>query len=73
MKKAVHSLNQEKLHPLQVERFRKMSFEQKWEIAVGMEKMAREIRTNAWKRRHPDWTSEQVADAVAREVMRSVT
>jgi len=36
VKKPDHLLNQEKLHPLQIERSRTMTFEQKWDIAKGM-------------------------------------
>jgi hypothetical protein len=57
----------EPLHPLQIERLRNMTHDEKWAIAKGMLRMAREVRRSAIRDLNPTWTAEEVERALAKE------
>ncbi len=41
-----------------------MTPQQKLEIALGLNRLARELKTAWLRQQHPDWTEEQVLDKV---------
>ncbi|MEM9296778.1 MAG: hypothetical protein AAGA64_00195 [Bacteroidota bacterium] len=57
----------DKLHPIQIERFRKMTFAEKWKISTGMLNMARKARYEAAKLKHPGATEKELWEIVAKE------
>ena len=63
----------EPLHPLQVQRLRAMSFAEKWEVAKGLLRTARQTRRAGIAMRHPDWTPRQIEEELARELARART
>jgi hypothetical protein len=63
----------EPLHPLQLERLRAMTPQEKWDVFRGMMRTAREVRSAAYRHRHPDWTEDQISRAVAQEFARGRT
>lgn len=58
----------EPLHPIQIARFRAMSAEEKWAVARGLLRTAREVRRVAITRRHPEWNVQQIERELAREL-----
>lgn len=58
----------EPLHPIQIARLREMTPSEKWNVALGLLRTARETRRAAIRRAHPDWASEQVERELAREL-----
>jgi len=63
----------EPLHPIQVERFTTMSVAEKWEVAKGLLRTARETRRAGLAMRHPDWPPERIERELAREIARART
>lgn len=63
----------EPLHPLQIQRFREMTFAEKWSIAQGLWLMARDARLAATRRSHPTLSEEDCQKLVAREFARART
>lgn len=63
----------EPLHPLQVQRLRAMSFAEKWEVAKGLLRTARQTCRAGIALRHPDWTPQQIEKELAREFARART
>lgn len=63
----------EPLHPLQLERLRAMTPEEKLQIFRGLLRTAREVRSAAYRRKHPEWDEAQIAQAVAQEFARART
>jgi hypothetical protein len=63
----------EPLHPLQLERLRAMTPDEKWAVFRGMMRTAREVRSAAMRRLHPDWDEDQISRAVAQEFARGRT
>jgi hypothetical protein len=59
----------DRLDPIQIEIFRKLSFQEKWAIAQGMHRLARETRTRVLKRENPTWTDTEVEAAIAHELI----
>jgi len=57
----------EELSDMQVEIYRKMSFQQKWEICLSLQKMARELRFQGLKAAHPDATDGELWKMLAKE------
>ncbi|MDH3732573.1 MAG: hypothetical protein OEU54_03525 [Gemmatimonadota bacterium] len=55
----------ERLHPLQVEAYRRMTSEERIEAAFATTEMLREMLTAQARGAHPEWTEEQVRSAVA--------
>jgi hypothetical protein len=58
----------EPLHPIQLRRFREMTFEEKWAVARGLWKIAWQARVRAMHRLHPDLTDEECRQLAAREI-----
>ena len=54
----------EKMHPLQIERYKRMTFEEKLDALAEMYWMSRELMASGIRMRHPDWTPEHVAREV---------
>lgn len=50
--------------PRQIEIYKKMTPEQKFNILCGLYRQARELKTAGLRMQHPDWTEEQIQDAV---------
>jgi hypothetical protein len=63
----------EPLHPIQIQRFREMSFAEKWAVAQGLWIMARNARLSATRRANPDLNKEECQKLVAREFARTRT
>jgi hypothetical protein len=63
----------EPLHPVQLARFRAMTFQEKMNVAQGLFRMAQRARLEAAKRRHPGLTEDEYRQIVAREFARSHT
>jgi hypothetical protein len=63
----------ENLHPIQIQRFREMSFAEKWAVAHGLWLIARDARLSATRRSNPDLNEEECQKLVAREFARTRT
>ena len=63
----------EPLHPIQIQRFREMSFAEKWAVAQGLWIMARNARLSATRRANPDLNEEECQKLVACEFARART
>ncbi len=63
----------EPLHPIQIQRFREMSFAEKWAVAQGLWLMAREARLAAARRAHPNLSEVEYQKIVSREFARART
>lgn len=63
----------EPLHPVQIQRFREMSFAEKWAVAQGLWLMARDARLRAARRANPDLPEAEYQKIVAREFTRART
>jgi hypothetical protein len=69
----VTTMTLEPLHPIQRQRFGAMSVAEKWEVAKGLLRTARETRRAVLALRHPDWSSEKIERELARELARART
>lgn len=63
----------EPLHPIQAKRLRAMSPTEKWEVAKGLLRTARETRRAGLTLRHPEWSPQQIEQELARELARART
>ena len=63
----------EPLHPIQIQRFREMTFAEKWAVAQGLWIMARNARLSATRRANPDLNEEECQKLVASEFARTRT
>ena len=63
----------EPLHPIQIQRFREMSFAEKWAVAQGLWLMARDARLRAARRANPDLSEAEYQKIVAHEFARART
>ena len=63
----------EPLHPIQIQRFREMSFAEKWAVAQGLWLMARDVRLRAARRANPNLSEAEYQKIVAREFTRART
>jgi hypothetical protein len=63
----------EPLHPAQVERLSAMSAAEKWEVAKGLLRTARQTRRAGLALRHPEWTPHRIEQELAREIARART
>jgi len=63
----------EPLHPIQIQRFREMTFAEKWAVAQGLWLMARDARLAASRRVNPHLIEEEHQKLVAREFARTRT
>lgn len=69
----MNEMELEPLHPLQIERFRAMSFREKMAVSRGLFLMARRARLEAARKNHPDLDEKQRHHLVAKEFARSRT
>ena len=63
----------EPLHPIQIQRFREMTFAEKWAVAQGLWLTARNARLAAARRANPGLNEEECQKLVAREFARART
>jgi hypothetical protein len=63
----------EPLHPLQAQRLGAMSAAEKWEVAKGLLRTARQTRRAGLALHHPDWSAERIEQELARELARART
>lgn len=63
----------EPLNPIQIQRFREMTFAEKWAVAQGLWVMARDARLSATRRANPNLNEEECQKLVAREFARART
>jgi hypothetical protein len=63
----------EPLHPIQVQRFREMTFAEKWSVARGLWKIAWEARVRAMRRMHPNLSDQECRQLAAKEIARART
>jgi hypothetical protein len=63
----------EPLHPIQIERFRSMSFREKMSVSRGLFRMAWRARFEAARKTHPELDESQCQQLVAKEFARSRT
>jgi len=52
------------MHPEQIRIFQSMTPGRKLRLAVQLHESARRLKAAALRRRHPDWTAEQIARKV---------
>ncbi len=53
---------------LQVEIYRRMTPARRWELAVGLQRLAREVMDSGLRRSHPHFTAEERRREVARRI-----
>lgn len=58
----------EPLHPVQIYRFRQMTPVEKWDVALGLLRTARETRRAALRERNPNLTETEIEGALAKEL-----
>jgi Rv0078B-related antitoxin len=58
----------EPLHPVQIQRFRQMTPVEKWDVALGLLRTARETRRAGLRRRNPNLTATELERALAKEL-----
>ena len=63
----------ELLHPIQIQRFREMTFAEKWAVARGLCKMTWEAIVRAMHRLHSHLSDEVCRQLAARKVARART
>jgi hypothetical protein len=61
------------LHPVQIEAWQGMTFEEKWALSRGAQRMVRNAARNRIRRHHPDWSPEQVEKELAQFCARGRT
>jgi hypothetical protein len=63
------TVDEDELHPLQVEALRRMTPSRKWEQVVASIQLARRVRSAAVHAAHPDWSDGQIQAEVARQIL----
>jgi hypothetical protein len=58
----------EPLHPVQIQRFRQMTPVEKWDVALGLLRTARETRRAALRGKNPSLTESEIERALAKEL-----
>lgn len=58
----------EPLHPVQIQRFRQMTPVEKWDVALGLLRTARETRRAALRGGNPNLTETEIERALAKEL-----
>ena len=58
----------EPLHPVQIQRFRQMTPAEKWDVALGLLRTARETRRAALRGKNPKFTEAEIERALAKEL-----
>lgn len=66
-------MDDEPLHPIQIQRFREMTFAEKCMVGSSLLHTARTMRCAAFRSAHPDWSESEVNQAVARELTQAHT
>ena len=66
-------MNEPPLHPMQVEIFRNMDPEQKWNLTVQLIRSVRELKAAFLREQHPDWTEEDVQKELRNIFLRGTT
>ena len=61
----------EPLHPLQIQRFREMTFKEKWAVSQGLYVMAKKARLRAARRNYPNLSEDACRALVAKEFARA--
>lgn len=74
MKQATHSttappLRLELLDPLVIEILRRKTPDERLQIGFGLNRQVRDRLTAHFRHRHPDWSEDQVHDAVAQRLL----
>ncbi len=54
----------EELHPEQIKALRKMTPARRLELSLGFVEQMRELRAAMLRSEHPDWSAEQIAQAL---------
>ena len=57
------------LHPEQVKALRKMSLERRAQIALGFIQSMGRLKAAALRCQHPDWSEQQVMEALRRSIL----
>ena len=63
----------EPLHPIQIQRFRQMTPIEKWDVALGLLRTARETRRAALRAKNSHLTEAEIEQALAKELSRART
>ena len=58
----------EPIHPTQIAAYRRMTGEQKYQLAMSFYFTAHRIKTAALVQKHPDWSREELKQAVKRHL-----
>jgi hypothetical protein len=66
-------MNHKLLHPIQLQRFREMTFAEKESVAHGLWKMARDARVRSFRRLDSDISDQECCKLAAREIARART
>jgi len=64
---------EEELHPLQVAAWRRMSSDEKWQLAKSAQQMAVEAARRRITGQHPDWDAQTVQKELSRFLIRART
>jgi hypothetical protein len=67
--KEKRGIHPERADPMQIDIYRRMTPEQKWDVAGALYDTARKLTEAGERMRHPDWTDEQVQRAVSRRML----
>ena len=63
----------EKMHPLQIEFYKRMTFEQKLDALAEMYWSGRALMASGTRMRHPDWSEEEVEREVTKRMLYGVS
>ncbi len=63
----------EDLHPAQVEALRKMTPAERLEVGMAFIESMRELRAAVLRQDHPEWTEQQIAEALREFVLHAST
>jgi len=63
----------EPLHPIQLARFRVMTFQEKWAVSQSLFRMAWQARMGVTRRAQPDLNEKECRAVVAKEFLRART
>ena len=58
----------ESLYPVQIQRFRQMTPIEKWDVALGLLRMARETRRAVLRLKNPGLTETEIERVLAKEL-----
>jgi hypothetical protein len=60
---------EEELHPEQIKALRKMTAQRRLDLSLGFIEQMRELRAAMLRKEHPEWSAEEIAEAL-REFVR---